>query len=156
MRWSELASRLNQLGFGPLAVGWKSVESDSAIARRVIRFLENRRMLFNDCAEEDLRHCLLSAEQIRTFLTTELGNLSDNSPLLPYLRSIRKSAQQFMNRFPHGADSHRWHDLSLGDANLFIRLGQLRSDIGFQVALIAARWEIDVEEDLAKVLPTFD
>jgi hypothetical protein len=157
VRWNEIASRLNQVGFGTFAVGWTPSDADSTVARRVIRFLEDRRMLFNDCAEEDLSHCLQSAEQIRAFLTTELGKLSDDSPLLPYFRAMRKAAREFMDRFPHGAiHSRDWHDLSLRDANLFIRLGQVRRDIGFQVALIAARWEIDVEDDLSKVLPTFD
>ena len=114
-------------------------------------------MLFNDCAEEELGHCLQSAEQIRSFMTDELGKLSDNSPLLPYFRAIRKTSREFMDHFPQGSiralDRHRF---SLQEASLFIRLGQLRSAIGLEVALIAARWEIDVEDDLARVLPRFD
>jgi hypothetical protein len=39
---------------------------------------------------------------------------------------------------------------------MFIYLGQLRLEIGLQVALIAARWETDVENDLERVLPKFD
>jgi hypothetical protein len=151
LRWTEIASRLNQVGIGSFAVGWQPLEADSAVARRVIRFLEDRRMLFNDCADEDLNHCLQSADQIRSFMTAELGRLPDDSPLLPFFRAIRKAARDFVDHFPHGA-SHPYH----ANASLLIRLGQIRRDIGFQVALIAARWEIDVEEDLSKVLPTFD
>lgn len=35
----------------------------------------------------------------------------------------------------------------------FMALGELRSAVGLQVALIAAKWQIDVEGDLARVLP---
>ena len=35
----------------------------------------------------------------------------------------------------------------------FIALGELRATIGYHVAFMAAKWEIDVENDLARVLP---
>jgi len=35
----------------------------------------------------------------------------------------------------------------------FIALGELRATIGYHVALMAVKWEINVENDLARVLP---
>ncbi len=157
MRWSEILARLNQIGIGPVNVGWAPVEADSVRVRRIIRYLEDRRMLFNDCAQEDLRYCVISAEEIRKRLTTELEQLPDNSPLLSYFRAIRTSARMFMDRFPEATyPSFESDDRSLQQLAMSIYLGQLRSEIGLQVALMAARWQVDVENDLARVLPRFD
>jgi hypothetical protein len=51
MKFTEIASRLNSIGTPFITVGWVPAKADAAIARKVIRFLEDRRMLFNLCAE---------------------------------------------------------------------------------------------------------
>ncbi len=157
MRWSEILSHLNQIGIGPVSFGWVSIEADHVRARKIIRFLEDRRMLFNDCADEDIGHCIISAEEIRKRMTAELEDLPESSALLPHLRAMRTSARRFMDRFPQGSYRHfNRDDLPLQRMAVYIYLGQLRSEVGFQVALLASRWQIDVEDDLARVLPKID
>ncbi len=43
------------------------------------------------------------------------------------------------------------HDYWFGEA-----LGELRSGVGMQIAIVAAAFGLDVEDDLAQVLPDVD
>jgi hypothetical protein len=72
-----MPKRLTGFGVsGPLGLGfsvqWDYAEGDEEVARRVIIFLEDRRLLFGERHLEDEMHCLQSAIEIRYFLTTEL------------------------------------------------------------------------------------
>ena len=49
---------------------WEYTESDKKIARAVVTFLEDRRVLFGDRHCEDERYCIHSAIAIRAFLKT--------------------------------------------------------------------------------------
>jgi hypothetical protein len=56
-----------------------------AVARRIITFLEDRRVLYNPYHMEDPRHCIQSVIEIRQFLTAELSNLSGDEELVQNL-----------------------------------------------------------------------
>ena len=47
----------------------------------------------------------------------------------------------------------RDHDATAG---FFMALGAFRATVGYQVALLAGHYNLDVEGDLADVLPTLD
>ena len=53
-------------GFG-FSVNWEKVPGDKEVARRVVTFLEDRRLLFGERHREDELHCVLSATEIRKF-----------------------------------------------------------------------------------------
>ena len=153
MKFSEIAARLNNIGF-PFSVGWVPVRADAAIARKVIRFLEDRRMLFNLCADEEPEYCYLSALEIRKFLTEELADVSEGTDLFKHLTGIRAACRQFLDKSPNSEGRFNLHDrYSMHSNHFFIALGELRATIGNHVALMAVKWEIDVENDLARVLP---
>lgn len=59
-------------GFG-FSVNWEKVPGDEEVARRVITFLEDRRVLFGMRHMEDEQYCVDSANQIRHFLTDQLS-----------------------------------------------------------------------------------
>src|SRR4051812_19150248 len=59
---------------GPIGVSWEYVQSIRELARRVIVFLEPRRVLTDDHRREDFDDCRASAHQIRDFLTIEIMN----------------------------------------------------------------------------------
>jgi hypothetical protein len=52
MKWKEIANRLNGFSIASVGVQWTPKPTDSEVARRVIRFLEDRRVLYNDYAWE--------------------------------------------------------------------------------------------------------
>ncbi len=154
MKFSEIVSRLNSIGTPFASVGWVPARADAAIARKVIRFLEDRRMLFNACAEEAPYHCYLSALEIRRTLTEDLAEVTEGTELFKHLTGIRAACRTFLNRAPSSEDGFDLHDrYSIRSGQFFIALGELRATIGFHVALMAAKWKINVEQDLARVLP---
>lgn len=156
MKFTEIAARLNSIGTPFLSVGWTPSKPDAEIARRTIRFLEDRRVLFNSCAVEEPRHCAESVLQIRERVTTALEEAAEGSELFKHLAAIRAACRRFLDSgHIRAAEEIRFADrYSLHSAFFFMALGELRSTIGQHVALMAVKWEIDVEQDLASVLPS--
>ena len=155
MKFTEIAARLNSIGTPFLSVGWTPTKTDTEIARRVIRFLEDRRVLFAPCAAKEPQHCAESVLQIRARITTALEDASEGSDLFKHLVAIRAACRKFLDS-PHVTltDKITFRDLySLRSSFFFVDLGELRAAIGQQVAWMAVKWEIDVEKDLASVLP---
>ncbi|WP_213807194.1 DUF6650 family protein [Granulicella sp. dw_53] len=154
MKFSEIASRLNSVGVPFFTVGWIPKKADVAIAKKVIRFLEDRRMLFNACACEDPGHCALSAIEIRKFMTDELSEVTEGSDLYKHLAAIRSACRSFLDNTPASGQDLDFQDrYSMQTLQFFMSLGELRATVGHHVALMAVKWEIDVEKDLAQVLP---
>ena len=59
-------------GFG-FSVNWEKVPGDEEVARQVITFLEDRRLLFGKRHSEDELDCVQSVIEIRRELTDELS-----------------------------------------------------------------------------------
>lgn len=140
---------ISAFGFG---VGWEKTASDAVVARAVIHFLENRMLLFGVRHMEDERFCVLSAIECRNFLTEQMGMPGVGSSLLRSLRAMRLAMRQFVERGgPYGQNfSHRE---SYGTDAFSLALGELRSQVGLHVAAIAYQYKIEVEDDLATILP---
>jgi hypothetical protein len=155
MKFTEIAARLNSIGTPLFSVGWTPSKTDVEIARRIIRFLEDRRVLFNPCAVEEPHHCAESVLQIRAKVTAALEDAGEGSELFKHLVAIRAACRKFLDSgHVDAADKFRFADrYSLHNSFFFMALGELRATIGQHVALMAVKWEIDVEKDLASVLP---
>jgi hypothetical protein len=101
MKFTEIASRLNGFTLGPFGAQWTPKPSDVEIARRTIRFLEDRRILYNECAHEEATHCVESVLEIRRVLTDEIKCLGDSSDLLGPLRVMRAACRKFLDRMQY-------------------------------------------------------
>jgi len=156
MKWKEIANRLNGLTLGPIGLQWTAKPSDREVAARVIHFLEDRRILYNDCAWEEPSHCVSSVLEIRHFLTSEIMTLKDQSDILGPLRVMRAACRKFLDQMQigqgRGVPLHR----HMGSYEFYGALGEFRGAIGPQVALLAGHFKIDVENELAKTLPLED
>lgn len=166
MRFSEIAARLNGIStpFGGLS--WVPPVVDVEVARSVIVLLEPRRVLFGTYSNEVPDQCVLSVLEIRNELTRvlQLGGIADE--LAGPVRLMRGYCNRFLTRVDateasipnEDHDRHlfrhaHWamHDYWFGEA-----LGELRAGIGLQAGIIAARYKIDVEDDLAGMIPAAD
>ena len=155
MNFTEVINRLNGISCPVFGVSWTPPAPDVLVARRVIRFLEDRRVLYNDFAWEIPDECIQSGLEIRKFLTTELGNLKDSSDLIAPLRSMRAACRKFLDDMPnqHGRRARPWPG---NDRTFLTALGELRSSFGLSIATLAVQYGIDVEDDLATILPAAD
>jgi hypothetical protein len=156
MKWKEAANRLNGISIASVGVQWTPKQTDSEVARRVIRYLEDRRVLYNDFAFEEPSHCIDSVLQIRGFLTEEIGRLADGSDLLGPLRVMRAACRKFMDRMQQEGGRHVRLHFGSDAFGFYSALGEFRGGIGPQVALLAVSYKIDVEDDLARTLPLQD
>ena len=138
-------------GFG-FSVNWEKVPGDEDVARRVIIFLEDRRLLFGKRHCEDERDCVRSAIEIRKFLTEELTRAKSGRSLADVLRAMRVAARAFVDAA--GPDARNFSYRGGAQTDEFsLALGELRSRVGQHVALISGQYGIEVEPGLAQILP---
>ena len=160
-RMSSRLTGLDVLGFG---ASWDPATSDAAVAESLVRYLEDRRVLYAFADVEVAEHCISSVLDIRRELTDILAQGGIDSVLVDSLRAMRASCRAFLERLrldptmdqfqivhayrDHLAGSTGLHDWILNQA-----IGELRGVFGVHLALLASRYGIEVEEELATILP---
>lgn len=157
MKFSEIASRVTGFSVPVFGVSWNPPEPEVTAARRILAFLEDRRVLYDPYHLEIEDQCITSVLDIRRFLTQEIGKLGDGSDLANHLRAIRAACRKFLRESQPGHQRIRtppWHGPF--DSAFILALGDLRSTIGIHVAAIAVMHGLDVEGDLAEALPEPD
>lgn len=160
MHPSEIANRLT--GFSPPFFGVQSTPArlDREIAHEVVVFLEDRRVLYSPYEAEMPDHVLRSVFEIRSFLTEILRRGQMAGELRDPLRAMRVACRSFIE----GAttdDGPRLivpssHDILSGGTSSWIfnqQLGRFRGVFGIHLALIAVRYDIEVPDELAAILP---
>jgi len=157
VRPSEIGKRVTGFStpFGGLS--WTAPEAEVLVARRVVRFLEDRRVLYNPSELEEPRHCVQSVIEIRQFLTDELGHLPTGD-LAAQLGALRSACRKFLDslEWPEGRPMRLPHGVLHGgfDEWVFVSaLGELRGVAGVLVAELATKYHLDVEDGLASILP---
>lgn len=156
MKFQEIANRLTGISIPVFGLSWNPPEPQVTVARRIITFLEDRRVLYSPSEMEDPRHCVLSILEIRKFLTTELSNLESSTELAASLRAMRAVCRKFLNIVGtedgevvrYGGHLGSWASWEFNGA-----LGELRGVFGIHIARLAAHYGLDVEDDLASILP---
>ena len=92
MKFSEVARRLTGISCPIFGVSWNPGVAKVASARRVLTYLEDRRVLYAPWNVEIPEHCVESVLEIRRFLTDQLGQLDDqDEDIVPHLRAMRAS-----------------------------------------------------------------
>lgn len=134
-----------------LRINWEKAPGDAAVARRVVTFLEDRRLLFGVRHCEDELHCVQSAIEIRRFLTNEVTKAEPGS-LVESLRAMRAAMRMFVDAAGPNATYYR-HREPTGTDRFSLALGELRTLMGLHLAVIADQYGIAVEPDLAQILP---
>lgn len=155
MKFSEIANRLTGISTPFGGASWQPAEMEIAAARRVIAFLEDCCVLYAPEEMEVASHCVQSVVEIRHRLSDELGKLDSGSELAASLRAMRAACRKFLDRVGtdgrdgiHHADGWGFRSWTFGSA-----LGELRGIFGIHVAKIAAAFKLDVDDQLASILP---
>lgn len=162
MKPSEILGRLNGVSTPIGGVSWTPPQSDVAVARRVLVFLEDRRVLYIPYEAEDPRHCVMSVLEIRAFLTQQLAAGGIGDDLSGPLRAMRAACRKFLGETGSGhARRGGW-----GFDDVWARgasgwefnqaLGEVRGVFGIHIAQIAVRYGLDVPDTLAVILPAAD
>jgi hypothetical protein len=155
MTYKQVLNRITGFSTPIFGISWKPPKPEVVTARRVLAYLEDRRVLYNPYHLEVADQCIQSVLDIRRFLTDVVGQLDDNSKLAEHLRAIRAACRAFLDKNAHGS-RRILHASWPGpfESSFFTALGELRSAIGVHVAAIAVMHGLDVEPNLASILPT--
>ncbi len=139
-----------------IGLNWERTPGDESVARAVVVFLEDGRVLFGDRHMEDEQHCMSSAQQSRVFLTEQITTATPGKPLEATLKAMRAAFRQFMERGgPHGRNFQSEHWPHQADP-FSLALGDLRSQVGQQLARIAWVYDLEIDDELARILPPED
>ncbi|MFT6556953.1 DUF6650 family protein [Sneathiella sp.] len=155
MKFKEVASRVTGLSSPIFGISWNPPEPEIAVARRIITFLEDRRVLYVPSEMESPEYCVRSVLKIRSFLTEQLSGLSTKSDLTDTIRALRSSCRKFLNTVgenneivAHGAHQGHWASWVFNGA-----VGEMRGVFGIHIARLAASHGLDVEDELATIIP---
>jgi uncharacterized protein DUF6650 len=130
--------------------------------RRVIRFLEDRRVLYVPYDVEIAGYCTQSILCIREMLTGELTKLNaTNGQVYASLQAMRAACRRFLDRTQDRGEgprhSRHWHGpYDLESQTFFTALGELRATFGVHLAILAVQHGVDIEGDLARILPELE
>lgn len=155
MKFKEVIGRITGFSVPVFGVSWNPPQPEIGTARRVLTFLEDRRVLYNPYHLEVADQCIQSVLDIRRFLTEVIGQLGADSKLAEHLRGMRAGCRVFLDATSPGARRIiRSHWAGPFESSFFTALGELRATIGLHVAAVAVMHGLDVEGELAEVLPT--
>lgn len=159
MKFKEILNRLTGISIPIFGVQWSPSELEITKARRIISFLEDRRVLYNPGSLEVADHCVHSVLEIRKFLTSQIGEIDEKSQLAENLRAMRAACRKFLNTVQNDEKEIITFGLQPGHYASWIFLpaiGELRGVFGVHLAIIAAHYGLDVEGELASILPDID
>jgi hypothetical protein len=156
VKFKEILARITGFSVPVFGVSWNPPQPEVVSAHRVITYLEDRRVLYNPYNFEVTEQCVQSVLDIRRFLTGVIGELGADSQLADHLRAMRAACRAFLDVTSPAGGRHgvaRPHWIGSFESSFFTALGELRAVIGLHVAAIAVMHGLDVEGDLASVLP---
>jgi len=155
MHYKEILNRLTGFSIPIFGVSWNPPEADITVARRVLTFLEDRRVFYNPYHMEMEYQCIESILETREFLTETIGNLGDKSELAPHLQAIRAACREFLDSVGEPGRPRLVQHRQRGpfETHFFQALGQLRGTSGVHIGAIAVMYGLPVEGQLAEILP---
>src|SRR4051812_11580513 len=98
MKFKEILSRLTGISCPIFGVSWNPPALEVAAAKRLIRALEDRRVLYNPFELEDPQHCVHSVIEIRKLLTETLSADNVAGDFAANLRAIRAACRHFLDQ----------------------------------------------------------
>lgn len=159
MTFKEIANRLTGFSIPIFGVSWTPAKLEIETAKKVIIFLEDKRVLYVVYELESPRHCITSVIQIREFLTTQMFDLGDKSELANILRAMRSACRKFLD----GVQSQWYfdkgrgeisHELGMGgQIHFYNAMGELRATMGILIARMIVMHGLNFEGDLINIIP---
>lgn len=152
IKYKKLAKSLTGFSTPLFGVSWNPPETDREIAGELITFLEDRGVLYNPIDIEDPMYVNQSLFEVRKELTSMLQRIGDNPEISPHLRAMRAACRKHLNE----VGARRISPRSRRGLEFFTALGELRAVFGIHIAQLAVKYGIDLEEELASMLPIED
>ncbi len=159
MKFREALSRITGISCPLFGVSWNAPEAERAVAKRVLTFLEDRRVLYVPSEMEVPEHGVQSVLRIREMLTSEIGLLTGDGQLVQSLRAMRAACRKFLGAIGpedgpvvrHAFERGHYASWEFNQA-----LGEMRGVFGIYIAILSATHGLDIEDGLATIVPGRD
>jgi len=139
------------LGTGGGGATWAPEPGDTELAGSVLRYLEDRRVLYVPYWAEVPHECIASVREIREHLRSVVEQCHTPELRNP-LRAIQAACRQFLTDVGFIEGPLVQADV-LDQWRFNQSLGSLRARIGVSVAIIIDTFNIDIDEHLSPLLP---
>ncbi len=148
----EIAQRITGISTPVFGISWNPPEEKRVIVRRLVAFLEDRRVLYAGFHAEYGPWIERSVLEMRAEITNTLKVCSEDDNLTGPLRAMRAACRKFLDEMevPDG----RRKMYVTREAMMWQALGELRGVFGLHLARLCAAFGIDVEAELASIFPS--
>lgn len=146
----QLAKRLTGISTPIGGISWNPPVDERDIAKQLLVFLEDRRVLFMPYDMEVEPYVMDSIIEIRQRLTKALELISRSSVLGESIAAMRASCRKFLTETQDDPKHmHHWRM----EGHIWQALGELRAICGLHIARIACAYDLEIEEQLMPILP---
>ncbi|WP_064198682.1 MULTISPECIES: hypothetical protein [Emticicia] len=125
-------------------LNFRSHEDQSQTCRKIVKFLENKGVLFMDVKYEVPIHVFDSVKEIRTFLTQIQSEVISDSPLEVIVDSINNACRHFMNTMHN----------NMTMPEIAFSLGAMRKIIGLNLLNMKKDYGVQLAGQINEILPT--
>lgn len=148
----QWAKRLTGISTPLVGVSWQASAAERDVAAQLLARLEDRRVLYSPSEAEVPHHCAQSVIDVRRGLSDALATLGGKGVLAEHIRAMGSASRRFLDRIGTDYDAMRegGHYLSW---EFLDALGQMRALFGVHLAMIAARYDLDIRGELRNILP---
>ena len=133
----KLLKKITGISCPFFGISWNPRKSDREKIKRVITFLEDRRVLFNPYHLEIPIWVSQSIIEIRAELTKIIPEFDEDSEIVEFLRTMRAACRRYLDRTFKLQDRRFMNDL------LIENLIELRSVFGICIAKLSMMYGID-------------
>lgn len=149
-------ARLTGFSTPIFGVSWQPPVAERDVASELLLRLEDRRVLYSPSEAEVPHHCAQSVIEVRHMLSEALVKLGGAGVLADHIRAMGAACRRFLDKI--GSDGGPDYEAmrSYGHYRLWEfldALGQMRGVIGVHLAMIAARYDLEIKGSLRDVLP---
>lgn len=151
MHFKEILAGVTGISVPIFGIQWKPVTAEVTVARDVLRALEDKRVLYRPYEMEGAHYCLCSVEDMRNTLTGALQQVDPQTHVGKQFTKIRRACREFCDIV--GSPAFDRAERPMQQSLLSRELTKLRKTVGGAVAAIVIAYGLDVEDDLASIIP---
>jgi len=146
LKGKAIASRLTGISCPIAGVSWTPPPDEQDKARRLLVFLEDRRVLYNPYEMEIGPHVVDSVLEIRKRLISDLEEVGKKSLLGECTAALSAACRAFLDKTEF-TPGHRIY------GPFTTALGEMRALFGVHIARLVCGYDLEVSEEVAAILP---
>lgn len=154
--FKKIVEHLKGVAILGTGANWYPPETNYTKAKRTIRFLEDKRVLYNPYSLECIKECVDSVWEIREFLNKEMQDKDISDHLCNYLADMRSSCLKFLDRCCHIEDVPFYFlEIHKSPSNPILNhsLEKLRNEFGCILSKMTVDYKIEIMGELVSILP---